>query len=197
MTNDPFSIQSLWQNQPSEPVVLSLEEIHRRIISFQKKNRSCTLRFYNVGLFLLITYAFLFFIFPNLIQRIGATLSIAGILSLAYKMQTYSARSFPDDLVRESCIRFYRAELERRRKLHSSPSLWVSLLMIIPGTTLFDIAFGIKYVETFFLICVVAVTTLVPIPFIFFVNQKKVQKLQQEIDFLDTAQAESQERGKP
>jgi hypothetical protein len=40
-------------------------------------------------------------------------------------------------------------------------------------------------------------TILVSLPFGFYLNQKKVQKLQQEIDFLDTAQAESQERGKP
>jgi oleate hydratase len=57
------------------------------------------------------------FVFPNLLQRIGLLLSIAGVVYCLIQIRLQRPRPMPDAGETES-IRFYRAELERLRDFH-------------------------------------------------------------------------------
>lgn len=132
--------RNLWQNQEVEEMKLSLEEIRARAAKFQSRIRRRNLREYAAALLVILLFARFFSTTPNIVERIGFALVIAGALYyIAHLWKWGAPRFLPADMGRADCLHFYRGELERQRDLLRGVWTW-AILPIAPG-----LAIGLIY----------------------------------------------------
>lgn len=136
MTDD-FSedVQHIWQNQPSESLRVSVDDLRYRMSEFERKIAWRNIREYIAGSLVIVVVAFSFYDwkFPTLLLRIGSGLTIAGVLYMMYQLhRKASVRPAPADMGLHSCIDFQRGELERQRDALRSVFSWY-LLPFVPG----------------------------------------------------------------
>jgi hypothetical protein len=196
--NDP---RSVWQNQPTEPLKMSTDEMRRRAQRFQKDARSMTLLWLTLGLVLCVVFALSFFRAHETLPRIGwGLLSFWGVWAAYHAWRWIRPRDLPRDAPASTCLEFYRRELERRR--HYTRHLWwrsgmpfclmgIAIAVVgtarnapphaVPGTTML-----LNAVPFFVLLAIWAAA-------IFSLRKKQKQRLtlQQEIDELRAYERES------
>jgi hypothetical protein len=111
--NDP---KKIWQDQPTEPIKMSLDEIRRKAQKLQTQGRLKVLAGMVIGLFLCVAFARMSAKVPDVVPRIGW-----GVLSLWALYCAYQAykwiwpRRLVEDATLSTSLDFYRSELERRR----------------------------------------------------------------------------------
>jgi len=133
-------LKSVWQNQPSERIRMSVDEIRRRAEKFQKKIYWRNAREYVAALIAVVFGGFEVWLLPDALMRVGIGLMIAGMLYLIWHLHRRgSARSLPADLGLASSLEFYKRELERQRDLLRSVWLWY-LGPLIPGPVVLMVA---------------------------------------------------------
>jgi hypothetical protein len=130
-TNDPMNI---WQNQPTEPPPMTLEEIRRKARALQAKSRREFLGNLTASLSLIAFSAWSFATSQDAIQRSGFALAIAWFLIAQYPAhkRLWSSK-LAGDAALTTGVQFYRGELERRRDHFRYNWQWVLgpiLLMI-------------------------------------------------------------------
>lgn len=138
MTDDfSTSVQHIWQNQPSEALRISLDDLRYKMHKFEHKIAWRNLREYIAGAIVVIAFSFYLWRFPTLLVRIGSCLTIAGALYMMYQLhRKASVRPAPADMGLHSCIEFQRGELERQRDALRSVFSWY-LLPFIAGLCIF------------------------------------------------------------
>jgi uncharacterized membrane protein YdbT with pleckstrin-like domain len=110
--NDP---QKIWQNQPTEAIKMSLDEIRRKAHKLQTKGRLAAVAQIVIGLVLCVLFALSSAKAPAVVTRIGW-----GMLSLWGAYIAYQAykwiwpRSLAPDATLSTSVDFYHRELERR-----------------------------------------------------------------------------------
>jgi len=128
--DDPIQV---WQSQPVEPLIMSIDEIRKKASKFQRRIRGRNLRetvasFVAIGIF-----ALFFKWYPDPVQRIGSCLTIAGYLYVIWRMNGPAAAGrVPLDATFESCLTFHRRELARQRDLLRTVWRWY-LGPLVPG----------------------------------------------------------------
>jgi hypothetical protein len=183
--NDP---QKIWQDQPTEPIKMSPEEIRRRVQKFQTKGRLTVVAQFAIGLFLCVFFTLTFARIHQVVSRIG--LGVLNLWILYFIYATYKEfwpTKFAGEATLSTSLEFYRRELEKKRdySLHvwrrsGLPFCFAGLaLLIMPG--LIE-AFGAPRL----LLNTVPFFTLLVIWFVvfYFTRKRRLQKLQLEIDEL-------------
>jgi cobalamin biosynthesis protein CobD/CbiB len=74
-SDDP---KTLWQEQPVEEMTMSLEDVRNRISTLEKKVRKRNLVGGFATVVVLFSCAYFAVVLPNVVERIGAVLTIVG-----------------------------------------------------------------------------------------------------------------------
>lgn len=183
--NDP---QKIWQDQPMEPIEMSLDEIRRRMRKFQNKGRLAVVAQFAIGIVLLVFFTLTFTRIHAVVSRIGLGVLILWIVYSIYA--TYKGiwpAKWVDEAPLSTSVQFYRRELEKKRDFNRQiwrrsglPFCFVGMaLVILPGLiqALAAPRLLLKTVPFF---------TLLAIWFVafHFTRKRRLQKLQSEIDEL-------------
>jgi hypothetical protein len=118
--NDP---RTIWQDQLTEPSVMTLEKIRQKVRELHAKTRRQLVGNLAVLLFVLAFYGFGIKQFPALqaLFLFAIAWSLAGLYFLNRGM--WSA-TMPGDAALNTGLEFYRQEIERRRYLFRRVLLW-------------------------------------------------------------------------
>jgi hypothetical protein len=128
LENDP---RTLWQNQPTEPSVMTLEKIRQKVRELRAKTRRQLLGSLMVPLIVVAFYGFAIIRFHSPVLRPLFALVIAWSLGGVYFLNRgmWSA-AMPGDAALSTGLVFYRREVERRCNLFRR-LLWCSFLPIV------------------------------------------------------------------
>jgi len=191
--NDP---RNIWQNQPTEPFKMSADQLRHKAQQRQRKARFEALFSIIVGLTLCVFFARTLVTADELLLRTGLGLLSLWCLYSAYQAYKWiwPGRLEPDATL-STTLQSYRLELEKRRDY--TRHLWRKAgltfcflglaLIIVPGLikALGDPRLALNVLP----VCVLLAIWLA----IFFpMRKRRQQKLQHEIDELDTFERESQ-----
>jgi hypothetical protein len=139
MPNEPLPDDPLriWQDQPVENTLMSLEEIRRKARAFEKRIRNRNRREYAAAIFVVIAFTYYIFKFSDPLVRVGSALVIAGTLYVVYQLYSRaSAKTVPADLGLTGSLEFHRRELVRQRDMVESVWSWY-LAPFVPGLLVF------------------------------------------------------------
>jgi cell division protein FtsW (lipid II flippase) len=193
MTNEssPNDTRSAWQNQKTEGVRMSTQEIRRKAEKFERKVFWENAVNYLLGLVgvAFVCFCIVWHRYPkDVLIRLGLGLTVAAVLYLLWQIHKRSpVRRFPAEMGAVSCLDFYRKELERRRDHHRR--YWWDIGPAIPGVVILWVAMTrispshLRH-PGWVLMGVVTVSVLIVL---YFWRQSAVraQKLQDEINELD------------
>jgi hypothetical protein len=188
-------MKELWQNQKTEGLRMTVEQIRVSAGTFHHKIQARNVREYVVAIALIVFFSFEFWRAGDLLVRVGFGLIIAGMVYLIWHMLSKGSwLPLPKDAGLSSCIEFQRRQLEQQRDLLSSVWRWY-LGPLIPGMAVLLFAFGhanpghlkhpafvIVPEAMFFVVICVAIAML---------NGRAARKLQRQIDELDEAGRQS------
>ena len=133
-------LKRVWQNQPSEGMRMSVDEIRQGAGKFERKIYWRNAREYVAGLVVVVFLGFEFWRTSDALARVAFGLIIAGVLYLIWHLHRRgSSQSLPADLGLASGVEFYRRELERQRDLLQSVWSWY-LGPVIPGLAVLTVA---------------------------------------------------------
>ena len=122
--NDP---RTIWQNQPTEPNVMTLEKIREKVREFRAKTRRQLLGTLTGPLVVTFFYAFCMKQFPAQQQRLQPLFVLALVWSLAglyfLSWGRWSAGA-PEDAGFSAGLKFCRREIERQRDYLRRVVLW-------------------------------------------------------------------------
>ena len=187
--------QKIWQNQPTEPLKMSASDLRRKALVRQSKARLEALSTIIIGIILCVVFAWSFARAHEMLARMGW-----GLLSLCMIYAAYHAykwiwpQSLPEEAPINTCLEFYRRELERRRDY--PPRWWRSGLpfFLLLGMVMAGVGTGARNAPPhpllnalpFFLILAIWAVA-------FLLMRKKLgrENLQQEIEELRAFERES------
>ena len=178
------NLRSLWQNQSTEPIHMSLEEIRQKAERFQKRVRNRNLREYVAAAFVIVGFGYFMWLRPA--TRLGGGLLLAATVYVLYHLHARgSAKAVPESLALGTCLEFHRRELERQRDLLRDVWRWY-LLPFVPGLLAFVAPALMRHPEQW--TRALPVMLLWPAMFyaIWRLNKRAADKLQSQIDELDS-----------
>jgi hypothetical protein len=178
-------LKDLWQELSADPVRFTLEDLHRDEEKLRKRVGRRSVVGGGAALIVAVLFAVSFFVFPNLVQRIGSVLTVLGAGYLIIQLRLRPARVKPDVGGTES-IRFYRAELERQRDFHRDGWLWSRLAIFLPGPVVWMVGFARAYPKLAIFIWLELATLLIILAAIGVpLNLRLARQYQRRIDALD------------
>jgi uncharacterized membrane protein YfcA len=191
--NDP---QKIWQNQPTEPLKMSADEMRGKAQQRRKKARLEALRTIAIGILFCIFFAWTFTRAHAALPRMGL-----GLLSLWGMYVSYQAyrwiwpgRPGPEAAANTS-VEFYRSELEMSRDYGLHVWRRAGLTFCFLGLALVVLPGVVQSLNTpRRLLNFVPLFALLAIWFAMFfpMRKRKLRKLQQEIDELRALEREGQ-----
>src|ERR1700758_3728410 len=98
MMDDPIStnMQHIWQNQPSEPPRISLDDLRYKMHEVERQIARRNTREYVAGAIVVLVFSFYEWRFSTVLLRVGSSLPIAGTLYMMYQLhRKASVRSAP------------------------------------------------------------------------------------------------------
>jgi hypothetical protein len=183
----PDDLKSLWQELGTNPVRISLDELQREAEKLKKGLRRRSFISLGAGLIVIVAFSVCFFVFPNILQRLGSGLTVAGTAYIIVQVGMRRARALPDASETE-CVRFYRAELERQRDFHQGRWFWSRLVVFVPGPLIFLVGFAQAYLGLAVYIWMELAATLLLAVIAVPLNLRLARKYQHRIDALDALQ---------
>jgi len=178
-------LKSIWQNQPSGGIRMSVDEIHRRAGKFQKKIYWRNAREYIAALVVVVFIGFDFWRTSDALTRVAFAMIIAGVVYAMWHLHRRgSSRSLPADLGLASGIEFYRRELERQQDLLQSVGFWY-LGPLIPGPVVLMVARACTHPGHLRPIGLSLALFALVFVFIWRLNQRAARRLQSRIDELN------------
>lgn len=138
-TNDP---RNIWQNQPTEPLKMSYDEIRRRAQELQKKGRLSAILWIVLGVLLAISFGRTAAMTEDPVPRIGwIILSLWCLYGIYQAFRWIWPGPLDSDATPSTSLEYYRREL--RRALDYEKSIWMKsgltfcflgvFLVILPG----------------------------------------------------------------
>jgi FtsH-binding integral membrane protein len=184
--NDP---KKIWQEQPTEPIKMSLEEIRRKAHKLQTKSRLKVVAAMAIGLFLCIAFARMAVVVEDVIPRIGwGMLSVYGLYGAYAAYKWIWPGRLAEAATLCTSLDFYRSELERKRDYERHIWRRSGVPFCFAGLALAIIPELIPALQTPRLLLNAApFFVLLAIWFVlfFFIRKRNRVKLQREIDELD------------
>ena len=191
MPND--LLQQLWQDQPTETISMPLDEIRRKAEAFHAKARFAALAMVVGGLGWSVLASSAFLREQTVLPRIAWAL-LAG-WGLFTAIRTY-VRAWPErlaaDATPQTCLSFYRGELERQRDYISHvwrrsglPVAFAGLALLVIPPIAANPQLAPKALPVF-LVLVVWFAIFVP------QRKRKQRKLQREIEELEALERDAQ-----
>ena len=139
MTNTPQTpLQELWQQQPVEGIRMSIDEIRRRAVKFERRIFWLNAREYAAGGIGAVLLAYSLVHSHDTLSRLAFGLLIAGLTYALGHLYVKGRPGTASEQVGAQCAEFFLEELERTRKLVSN--LWWYLGPLVPGLLLLTIA---------------------------------------------------------
>jgi len=130
--NDP---QSVWQNQPAEPLKMSATDLRRKALATQSKARYAVLFIIVVAIICCVVFAWSFTGANTALARMGYGLVSLSMIYGAYHAYKWTwPGNLPEEAPIDTCLEFYRRALERQRD-YSHP-WWRSGLPVLILTLL-------------------------------------------------------------
>jgi len=178
----------LWQNQETEGVRMSVEQVRMEAGRFQRKISARNLREYVVAVILIIFFGFEFSRIPQVPARVGFGLLIAGIAYMVWHMLSRGSPGTIDETAGlSSSIEFRRRELARQRDLLRSVWLWY-IGPCVPGLVVLVVWFVYGNRSKPVVVLIAAVYVLAVAAGFWWMgrlNARGAEKLQRQIDELD------------
>jgi hypothetical protein len=178
----------LWQNQKTEGVRMSVEQVRLEAGRFQRKISARNLREYVVAVVLIVYFGFWFARIPQLAAKAGFGLLIAGLAYLVWHMLSNGSPGAMDETAGLSdWIQFRRRELVRQRDLLRSVWRWY-IGPCIPGLVVLVAWFVHGNRSKPVVVSLAAVYVMVVAAGFWWMgrlNAKGAEKLQRQIDELD------------
>jgi len=188
--------RNVWQNQPTEPLKMSADQLRRKVQQRQSKARFEALYSIMIGLTLGILFAWTLTTAREFVLRLG--FGILSLWCLYFAFQAYrriqGGRLAPDATL-STTLESYRSELEKQRDLARHVWRGTGLPFCFLGLGLIIVPELIKALGAPRLaLNVLPVCVLLAIWFAIFIPQRKrrQQKLRQEIDELRAFEGETQ-----
>jgi hypothetical protein len=183
----PNDLKVFCQELTTNPVQLTLDDLRKEEGKLRKGIRKRSVMGGGVALIAGGFWAVLFFVFPNVLQRIGSVLTVVGAGFLLIQLRMRPARVMPDMGETES-IRFYRAELERQRDFHRGWWLWSRLIILLPGPVVWMVgsvrAWPKATTLTWWTLAAFLILAAIAVP----LNLRLARQYQRRIDALDVWQ---------
>jgi len=182
-------LKSVWQNQKTEGIRMSADDLRRKAKQFHGKILWRNLREYLAVLAVAALFGFEFWRTTDVLARAGFALTIAGMLYLVWQLyRKGSSRALPAEMGLASGLEFFKRELERQRDLLQNVGKWY-LGPLVPGLAIITIASARSnpgHLRHFALF--LALYSLI-VAFIFVsiwkFNRRAARKLQRQIEELD------------
>lgn len=195
----PDPLQDLWQAQPTNQFPVSLEDIRRNAATLRRQVFWRNGREYAAVIILAVVFDFLFLTHDEALSRIGAALVIAGALYVAVQLHRRgSSRPSPVEMGLQACRDFHLHELECQCALLRSVWSWY-LGPLVPGMTLYLLGRTALHpgvpaahrILGFVSFGIAALAVAVVFRFVYRLNQRAADRLQQQVDALKRVEAES------
>jgi hypothetical protein len=188
--------KQIWQNQPTEPIRMSLDEIRRRAHNLETKDRLAALVYMALALGLCVFFGLSFARTPYLVTRIGwAVLSLWCLYSVYHGYKWIWPRRLAADATFSASLIFYRNELERKRDYVRHAWRRAGLTWCFVGLAIVLVPPLIQALETAppLLVKALRFFVLLGIWFALFfpMKKRKQNKLQREIDELNGLEREN------
>jgi len=136
--------QKLWQDQPVEGITMSAEIIRKRAAKFERKILWRNIREYVASLIAVVLLAYSLVTAHDPFFQITFGLFIAGLAWVVLQLHRKgSVKGTPVGVDTLTSLRFYRAELERQRKLVGSVWSWY-LAPLVPGFLVYTVGYAIR-----------------------------------------------------
>src|SRR5271166_1125555 len=108
--------QKVWQNQPTEPLKMSANDLRRKALDRQSKARFGARFTIIIGIVCCIVFTWSIVRAHTLLARMGFGLVSLCMVYAAYRAYKWTwPRNLPEEAPIHTCIEFYRRELERER----------------------------------------------------------------------------------
>jgi hypothetical protein len=183
----PDDLKVLWQELTTNPVQLTLDDLRKEEGKLRKGIRKRSVVGGGAALVTAVLWAVFFFVFPNVLQRIGSVLTVLGAGYGIIQLRLRPSHVMPDMGETES-IRFYRAELERQRDFHRAWWLWSRLIILLPGPVVWMVgsvrAWPKAATLTWWTLATFLILAAVAVP----LNLRLARQYQRRIDALDAWQ---------
>ena len=194
-----LELAELWHSQQLEGKELSMEEVHGKVSTFERKIRIRNGIEYAAAVVVLFGFCYQMFEGENVYIKAGALLVMLAALFVVYFLHTRgSATDMPEELGRAASLDFYRASLVRQKDLLQSVWKWY-LLPFVPGVAV--MLFGAAVRDGAILnqpspigdrgaatsVASILIFAGIIAAFFFFIaalNKRKARKLQAELDAL-------------
>ena len=183
----PISPEELWQSQPKEEMNMTLATIRSTALKFQNKIRRRNIREY-IGIVVgTVMYCGFTWFMPGLLTKIGALLTLVGMYFSVYQIYRYgSSQEVPVDSSAGDCLAFHRRELARQRDMLRRVGPW-HIGPIMPGFVLFFVGVWVTNVNDMkgaIGMSISGVLAIAVFGFVYWLNERAANKLQQQIDAL-------------
>ncbi len=192
MTDTPTTpTQQLWQQQPVEGTRMSLDEIRRRAVKFEKRIFWMNAREYVAGGIGMALMAYFTIRAHDSLSRVAFGLLIAGTAYALIHMYVKGRPGTASEQVGAQCANFFLEQLERTRKLVDN--LWWYLGPLVPGLLLLTVASARLRPQPKALLSLALGDLLLAAAFVFIIrlNKRAARCLQRQIDELRTQALES------
>jgi len=184
MTINPHDdeIVGLWKEQPREEGTMELTDIAARATAFEERTHR-----QNLGAAVALTVVVIgnlleFILAENDVERVGAALVIAAVCFVVYLFRKHrTIEPKPADFGFKSCTDFYRAHIERQRRLVLN--FWFYALPFAPGIFLSVLGGLWQESMTASRYGVLAVGLVGWVGVITWMNAREARGLQRELDF--------------
>jgi hypothetical protein len=189
--NDP---RTIWQNQPAEPSVMTLEIIRQKMRELRAKTRRQLLGTLTGPLAVTFFYVFCIKQFPGQQQRLQPLFVLALVWSLAglyFLIRGKWSGGMPEDAGFSAGLEFCRREIERRRDYFRRVLVWgAGPVLLAIATFVLALALGagrgiLPKATPFMTLVVLWIAAYVVI------RARQLRELQRELDELNTIYREN------
>lgn len=189
MTDTPANtMQQLWQQQPAEGMTMSIDEIRRRAVKFEKRMFVVNAREYVTAALAITFFAYFLSHTQDVLMRTGFSLLIAGLGYAMFHLYRKGRPGTASEQIGTQCANFFLEELERTRKLVSN--LWWYLGPLVPGLLVLMVGSARLHPEPLALLRLAITNLFIAAAYIFVIrlNKRAARCLQKQIDELRALQ---------
>ncbi len=191
-----FEVVRIWQTQSVEAALMTLHEIRKKSDDFERAIQRRDRGVFVVCITIMVCFSVsLIASHLNLLQRIGALLSVLGGGYLAYQIRADRVRAqvsapVAGKIGHLASLEFYRRALERERDFYQGISLWSRVIVLAPGLPVLCLGEAIAHpndasvARTIAILCTVCWAAVIPL------SLRRARNEQRKIEELDTFEKE-------